>query len=156
MRKKHLSNKFNPPPPAKNDGESRMTIENGEKIWRDAKNQFHRLDGPAIEWQDGTKYWYVNHELHRTDGPAVERPDGREEWWCRGRPHRLDGPAFTNLDGTQEWWIHGRMLDEAEIERHQRSLQDERLRKSRETSRAHLERLDRIFPHKPRRPKPGA
>ena len=26
-------------------------------------NQFHREDGPAIEYADGTKYWYRNGQL---------------------------------------------------------------------------------------------
>ena len=29
-------------------------------IWRNPETkQLHRLDGPAIEWSNGTKYWYV-------------------------------------------------------------------------------------------------
>lgn len=29
-------------------------------VYRNDENQFHRLDGPAIEWIDGTKFWYIN------------------------------------------------------------------------------------------------
>jgi hypothetical protein len=42
---------------------------------------YHRLDGPAVEWPNGTKAWYVNGKLHRTDGPAVEYIDGRKSWY---------------------------------------------------------------------------
>jgi len=29
--------------------------------------KYHRLDGPAIEYKNGTKHWYQNDKLHRTD-----------------------------------------------------------------------------------------
>jgi hypothetical protein len=32
----------------------------------------HRLDGPAIECEDGSKAWFQNGERHRLDGPAIE------------------------------------------------------------------------------------
>jgi hypothetical protein len=42
---------------------------------------FHRIDGPAIEYANGTKQWWINNELHRIDGPAVEQADGSKEWY---------------------------------------------------------------------------
>ena len=44
----------------------------------------HRLDGPAVEWADGSKAWYVNGKLHRLDGPAVEYADGGKAWYVDG------------------------------------------------------------------------
>lgn len=41
----------------------------------------HRLDRPAVECIDGTKYWFVNDKLHRLDGPAVEHADGTKQYW---------------------------------------------------------------------------
>ena len=29
----------------------------------------------------GTKHWYLNDKLHRTDGPAVEYSDGDKFWF---------------------------------------------------------------------------
>ena len=61
--------------------ESVMEIDkSGHKVWRNLEGQYHRTDGPAIEFLDGTKYWYVNGKLHRLDGPAVEYSDG-DKWW---------------------------------------------------------------------------
>jgi hypothetical protein len=40
----------------------------------------HRLDGPAIEYADGNKSWWVDGKRHRTDGPAIEWPSGYKEW----------------------------------------------------------------------------
>ena len=33
----------------------------GSKYWR-LNGQYHREDGPAIEWPDGSKYWCLNGE----------------------------------------------------------------------------------------------
>jgi len=41
----------------------------------------HREDGPAIEWHDGGKMWYLNGKRHREDGPAVEYADGAKVWY---------------------------------------------------------------------------
>ena len=32
----------------------------------------------------GTKRWYINGKLHRKDGPAVEYEDGYKAWWING------------------------------------------------------------------------
>jgi len=41
---------------------------------------YHREDGPAIEWADGDKHWYLNGKCHRADGPAVEWAEGSKSW----------------------------------------------------------------------------
>lgn len=33
--------------------------------------QYHRVDGPAIIYDNFTECWYFNGELHREDGPAI-------------------------------------------------------------------------------------
>ena len=38
--------------------------------------QYHREDGPAIEYADGDRYWIKNGLLHREDGPAIESSRG--------------------------------------------------------------------------------
>ena len=48
--------------------------------------KLHRLDGPAIEYSGGTKYWYKEGLLHREDGPAVEWKDGYKEWYIDNIP----------------------------------------------------------------------
>jgi hypothetical protein len=34
---------------------------NGDKFWR-LKGKLHCEHGPAVEWADGSKYWYLNDE----------------------------------------------------------------------------------------------
>jgi hypothetical protein len=76
----------------------------GSKHWYQNGNR-HRLDGPAVEWVDGSKHWYQNGKLHRLDGPAVERSTGDKIWYQNGKRHRLDGPAAEPANGRQYWFI---------------------------------------------------
>jgi hypothetical protein len=50
----------------------------------DAQYNYHRTDGPAVEYSSGEKHWYVNGKRHRTDGPAIEYSNGNKEWWVSG------------------------------------------------------------------------
>jgi hypothetical protein len=67
---------------------------------------------------DGDKVWYMNGQYHREDGPAIEFADGDMEWWLNGQLHREDGPAIEwvndHSDGGKEWYIHGKKLSEEE------------------------------------------
>ena len=69
----------------------------------------HREDGPAIEWNDGTKVWYKNGLRHREDGPAYETKNGIQSWWWDGQRHRLDGPALIYKNGCKEWYKNGKL-----------------------------------------------
>ena len=51
---------------------------------RNEKGELHCTDGPAIEYANGSRAWWVDGQLHRVDGPAVEWPDGTCEWWVEG------------------------------------------------------------------------
>jgi len=37
-----------------------------------SNNQYHREDGPAVEYSNEDKWWYLHGQLHRLDGPAIE------------------------------------------------------------------------------------
>jgi hypothetical protein len=90
---------------------STMTIDqNGNKEWRNPQGQRHRIDGPAVEYADGTKVWWLNDQLHRTDGPAVEWANGRKVWYLNGQPHRTLGPAVEWANGTKQWYLNGQEL----------------------------------------------
>lgn len=47
----------------------------GDRFWR-LDGLYHREDGPAVEWTNGTKLWYRNGLRHREDGPAAEYNTG--------------------------------------------------------------------------------
>jgi hypothetical protein len=86
----------------------------GTKHWY-IRDQRHRTDGPAIEHANGSKYWYIRGKRHRTDGPAVEYVSGSKQWYIRGQLHRTDGPAVEWADGDKEWWVDGEQLTEEEF-----------------------------------------
>ncbi len=88
----------------------------GNRIeYRNELGQLHREDGPAVEWTDGTHYWYLNGKMHREDGPAVEYLNGAKMWYINGERHREDGPAIEHSNGYEEWWLHGQELTETEF-----------------------------------------
>jgi hypothetical protein len=51
------------------------------KEYKNESGQYHRLDGPAVEFEDGEKWWYINGKRHREDGPAIEYSDGDKRWY---------------------------------------------------------------------------
>ena len=66
--------------------ESKLIIgKRGTKCWKNEKGQYHREDGPAIEYSTGTKIWHINGKRHREDGPAIEHTTGHKEWYYHGK-----------------------------------------------------------------------
>ena len=57
----------------------------GDKEWHNKNGQYHREDGPAIEYANGSKEWWVNGIRHREDGPAIEYTDGFGFWHYHGK-----------------------------------------------------------------------
>jgi len=55
----------------------------------------HRLDGPAVEWDDGYYSWWVDGYNHRLDGPAIIDPRGFIFWYIKG-------DRYTNFKDFQE------------------------------------------------------
>ncbi len=49
--------------------------------WYLPNGKLHREDGPAIEWNDGDKEWFINGNRHREDGPAVIYHNGTADWY---------------------------------------------------------------------------
>ena len=87
---------------------------NGDKSWW-LNDKLHRENGPAYEYADGFKEWYLNGKLHREDGPAIEYASGDKYWCLNGQYHREDGPAIEYADGSKSWYLNGRSLTEAEF-----------------------------------------
>ena len=52
-----------------------------KKEYRNESGQYHRIDGPAVEYSNGSKEWYINGKRHREDGPAIEWNDGDKSWY---------------------------------------------------------------------------
>ena len=85
------------------------------------KPTLHRTEGPAIEYTNGSKYWYRDGVPHRDGGPAVES-SGQKQWYQNGVRHREDGPAYeirSSHSGNlfKEWWLNGENYTEEGFEK---------------------------------------
>lgn len=85
-----------------------LDVVGGKYFFKDphANKILHRTDGPAVEYPNGDKYWYVDGVRHRDDGPAVEYADGTKHWYKDGLMHREGGPAIQQ-HGTNAWFRKG-------------------------------------------------
>ena len=90
----------------------------GTKLWYSDPEQtiYHREDGPAIEYADGDKSWYINGKLHREDGPAIENASGTKLWYINGKLHREDGPAVILFNGKKEYYFNDEDYPEIETD----------------------------------------
>lgn len=82
-----------------------------KKVWRNEKGELHREDGPAIEYNDGAKSWWVNGKRHRENGPAIIFADGSRQWYIDGKIHRIDGPAIELANERKEWWFNDKRIN---------------------------------------------
>ena len=62
----------------------KSVLTDGAVVYRNELGQYHRDGGPAIEYANGTKHYFINGKRHREGGPAVVYIDGNEEWWVDG------------------------------------------------------------------------
>ena len=69
----------------------------GTKRWFDENGNLHRLDGPAVEYADGSCAWFIDGKYHRLDGPAVERKNDQFGWWVNGKPVPEKDHPFVKL-----------------------------------------------------------
>jgi hypothetical protein len=67
------------------------------KLWKNKAGELHRLNGPAIEYANGTKEWYKNGLIHRLDGPAIIRQDGSIDWFKYGTYFENKNDFFESL-----------------------------------------------------------
>ena len=94
----------------------KVTVDkDGTTRWYNERGEYHRENGPAVEWSNGYKSWYINGKRHREDGPAIEHVEGGKSWFINGKLHREDGPAVEYFDGDKGWFINGKELIEKEF-----------------------------------------
>lgn len=79
--------------------------------------EYHREDGPALEFNNGRKEWYINNLCHREDGPAITQENGSKAWYKNGKRHREDGPAvvwkyFNPYYEEVSYYLYGRRYEE--------------------------------------------
>jgi len=77
----------------------------GTKRYLNDEGQHHRLDGPAVEYLDGSKYWYINRISHRNIDPSDKWSDREKYWWFKGERHRVGGSYGSVY---KPWCIHNK------------------------------------------------
>lgn len=81
----------------------------GNRIeYRNKLGQLHREDGPAMVYDTGDEYYYINNKLHRLDGPAVITSTGTQ-YYNNGLRHRVGAPAVITSYGSCEYYQHGKL-----------------------------------------------
>ena len=76
----------------------------------------------------GTKRWKLpGGDLHREDGPAVEWINGHKEWWLNGKRHREDGSAIEFYDGDKVWYLNNIKYSEQEYKKKLRLIKLEHI-----------------------------
>jgi len=75
---------------------------------------------------NGTICYSKDGDFHREDGPALEYVEGTKIWMKNGKIHRLCGPAVTFYNGTVNWYVNGKFIanikSQEEFERYMRLL----------------------------------
>jgi hypothetical protein len=100
----------------KNNLETCWQMKNSDGIFfYNEKGERHREDGPACEYVNGSREWFLNGKPHRVGGPACEYAGVFKSWWLNGRRHREDGPAIEWSNGKKQWWLNGLKLSEEEF-----------------------------------------
>ena len=64
---------------------------------------------------DGTKYWSLNGQYHRVDGPAIEYANGTKKWWLNDKLHRVDGPACEYANRNNAWYLNDKFCKPIEV-----------------------------------------
>jgi len=81
--KKHFSD-------GKLTGRFEVTVNKMKGVIYVENGEFHRTDGPAIDWLTGLSAWHRHGKLHRTDGPAVQYLEKTEYW--------IDGEGYYDME----------------------------------------------------------
>ena len=64
---------------------------------------------------EGNEFYYRKGKLHRLNGPAIERQNGYKAYYVNNKRHRLDGPAIKWANDYKEYWINGQQFTEEEF-----------------------------------------
>ena len=68
--------------------------EDGTRIWLNDNGGLHREDGPALIYNYGSKFWYLDGERHRENGPAIIYESGEKRWYINGEQYDKTDSIF--------------------------------------------------------------
>ena len=72
----------------------KVTVEYGTTKWYDFESgKLHREDGPACEYANGSKYWYLN-DVHLTEQQWKDQTQSKQASSCEGKTVTIDGQTY--------------------------------------------------------------
>ena len=91
----------------------------GTEIWRNKDGKLHRDNNlPAMIFKDRNKLFYKNGELHRLNGPAIEYIDGTKKYWIEGvqltEDEFKDSMDWEQFKEPIEYDLHGNLIPKME------------------------------------------
>ena len=104
--------------------EYKVKVHNDRTDWYNLEDQRHREDGPAVEYADEYKAYYINGKRHREDGPAIEYANGDKYYYLNGKLHREDGPATEYENGNKYYYIKDIQITKEEFDNRNKSCID--------------------------------
>lgn len=94
----------------------------GTKFWYNEAGQLHNENGPACEYADGEKRWYLNGQKYTETefimkmSKVIVTVNGDKLWHNeKGQFHRKDGPAVELKNGTKHWYLNGKEYTQLEF-----------------------------------------
>jgi len=72
--------------------EYRVKVYEDRTEWRNLEGQLHRVDGPAREWADGDKEWYLNGKR------LSEEEFNKRTKSCSGKIVEIDGKKYKLIE----------------------------------------------------------
>ena len=79
------------------------------------QDTFEQLKYRIVRNHNGTFYYNKDGLFHREDGPAIIWTNGSKEWFFCGQLHREDGPAIEQANGSRQWYLHDRLVTKEEV-----------------------------------------
>ena len=85
-------------------------------------NKFHRKDGPAVIYSNGTQMWFKNGKLHRKNEPAIIWASGDKSWYMNGKKHNIHGPSDIIFDDITQQFLTIFFIQDAQVTKFQHSV----------------------------------
>ena len=82
------------------------------KYWSAYLKKHPDFTGCLINKNNNNTAWFKNGVYHRENGPALEYTEGSKAWFKNGKLHRENGPAVEYSDGDKRWYLNGEELSE--------------------------------------------
>ena len=89
---------------------------NGRVEWRNPNGKLHRVDGPAVIYNEGHAEWRINGVRHNLNGPATSWSNNDKSWLLNNKLHCIHGPSL-DWKHEKEWCLGDETLSRQDYNR---------------------------------------